>query len=288
MSNQKERNVCIVYQNFAFDIRLLHCGFEDNPNHRIINKKNDRYTLSYITDGSGYYSSNSKFFEIKKGDIYLLSQNTEFSQRVNPKNHYKYIYISFVGPNAQLLLEKSGLTQNSPVLHINDSEIENKFRKIYDLCSKNTFASIAKANLVFINILCYLIEKNEENNKPVKINKNAIIEGAQEFIESNYFRDLSVDDICKHSFCNRSYLAKLFKTVLKTTIMNYLYDYRIEKAMEMLVYTDFSINEIMERVGFNDYTNFYRHFLKKTGYSPKVYRKENIQTYKEKTSNPKR
>ena len=112
MSNKNERNICIVYQNFAFDIRLLHCGFEDNPNHAVINRRNDRYTLSYLTEGAGYYASNSKFFEIKKGDIYLLSQNTEFSQRVNPKNHYKYIYISFVGPNAQLLLEKSGLTQN--------------------------------------------------------------------------------------------------------------------------------------------------------------------------------
>ena len=118
--------------------------------------------------------------------------------------------------------------------------------------------------LIFIEILCYLIEKNAENNKPVKTSKNAIVEGAQAYIEANYFKDLSVKDICNQSFCNRSYLAKLFKTVLKTTIMNYLYDYRIEKAMEMLVHTDFSISEIMERVGFNDYTNFYRHFLKKT------------------------
>ena len=90
MSNKNERNICIVYQNFAFDIRLLHCGFEDNPNHAVINRRNDRYTLSYLTEGAGYYASNSKFFEIKKGDIYLLSQNTEFSQRVNPKSHYKY------------------------------------------------------------------------------------------------------------------------------------------------------------------------------------------------------
>ncbi len=279
MSNQNEKNVCIIYQNFSFDIRLLHCGLEDDPNHAVLNKSNDRQSLSYLIDGSGYYYANSRFFELKKGDIYLLPQNTKFSQRANPKNSYKYIYISFSSPNAQFLLEKSGLTANSPVLHINDLEIENKFRKIYDLCFKNTFISIAKANLVFFEILCYLIERNEENNKPIKVNKNAIVEGAQTYIEANYFKDLTVEDICKNSFCNRSYLSKLFKTVCNTTIMNYVYNYRIEKAMEMLVHTNLSIVAIMERVGFNDYSSFFRHFTKATGRSPKVYRKENIKTY---------
>lgn len=280
MNEQNERNVCIIYQNFSFDIRLLHCGFETDPNHSIINRSNDRHSISYLIDGSGYCYLNSKFFEIKKGDIYILPQNTKFSQRVSPKNSYKYIYISFVGPSANLLLEKSGLTANTPVLHIDDLEIENKFRKIYDLCFKNTFVSIAKANLIFFEILCYLIEKNEKNNLPIKISKNAIVEGAQTYIEANYFKDLSVEDICKHSFCNRSYLSKLFKTVCNTTIMNYVYNYRIEKAMEMLIHTNLPVVAIMERVGFNDYSSFYRHFLKKTGFSPKVYRKENIETYK--------
>ena len=285
MGKLSEQNICIVYQNFSFDIRILHWGIEDDPNHVIIGSNIDRFALAYITDGSGIYSANSRVFEIKKGDVYLLSQNVRFSQRTNAQHGYKYIYIAFCGSNAKLILDKCGFTATSPVFHVNDDRIEALFRKVYDSCQKNTFASIAKANLYLIDILCCFIERNAENNAPVRVNKNILIESAQSYIEENYFKDLTVNDICRHTFCNRSYLSKLFKTVCNTTIMKYLSDYRIEKAMEMLIHTNLSIVSIIERIGFNDYTNFYRQFVKKTGRSPKVYRRENMNTLNLPTEN---
>ncbi len=276
MGCKNEHDVCVVYQNFSFDIKILHCGIEKDPNHILIDKKIDRYTISYICEGLGYYTTKSKYYELKKGDIYLLAPNTKYSQRTHSKNNYRYIYISFCGPSSKFLLEKCGLTPDYPLLSVNDDFIENKFKKIYDLCSINSFTSIAKANLAFFEILCYLIEKNKVNNSPIKLTKNAIVESAQMFIEANYNNDITIDTICRHVFCNRSYLSKLFKTICNTTIMDYLINYRIEKAMDMLIHTNLTAVNISEKVGFSDYANFYRHFIEKTGRSPKVYRRENL------------
>ena len=81
-----------------------------------------------------------------------------------------------------------------------------------------------------------------------------------------------------HILFNKSYLSKVFKNVCKISLIEYLINFRLEKAMDMLINTNISADAISEKVGFKDYANFYRHFKKKVGCSPKVYRQENLST----------
>ena len=46
---------------------------------------------------------------------------------------------------------------------------------------------------------------------------------------------------------------------------------RIEKAKELLKNTNMSIKEISERTGYANLNNFYMHFKKLTGMTPKAY-----------------
>jgi len=96
MSGVNEFGVSVIYQNFSFDIKLLHCGFEQDPNHIMINKRIDRYTLSYITEGEGYYTIKDRYYTLNKGDVYFIPPSYVYSQRINKKNKYKYIYVSIV------------------------------------------------------------------------------------------------------------------------------------------------------------------------------------------------
>lgn len=69
------------------------------------------------------------------------------------------------------------------------------------------------------------------------------------------------------------YMTSLFKKTMGEGFMQYLLDYRIEKAKELLVTTDKKIEQVAAEVGFGTYNNFARAFRKKTGSSPGEFRK---------------
>ena len=64
-----------------------------------------------------------------------------------------------------------------------------------------------------------------------------------------------------------------FRRHMGTTPYNYLVNFRITQAKELLVLTDHSVSGIAQEVGFGDASNFSTRFAKATGQSPLQYRK---------------
>jgi YesN/AraC family two-component response regulator len=98
---------------------------------------------------------------------------------------------------------------------------------------------------------------------------------ALSFIEQHYNEEIGVEDIA--AFCNfdRSYLGKVFKSVLDTSPREFLIQYRINKACELMKITDCSIGEICDMVGYQNQFNFSRVFKQIMGKSPREWRNEN-------------
>ena len=72
---------------------------------------------------------------------------------------------------------------------------------------------------------------------------------------------------------NTSYLSEQFKAYVGMTFIDYLVKTRFEKAKVLMRDSDMSMNEIAERVGYEDYSHFSKLFKKHEGYSPVEYRK---------------
>ena len=60
---------------------------------------------------------------------------------------------------------------------------------------------------------------------------------------------------------NPSYLYQIFKKETKRSFSQYLNQVRTKHAQKLLLYTDDTINEISEKVGFNN-TNYFSKCLK--------------------------
>ncbi|NOU88728.1 response regulator [Paenibacillus sp. LMG 31460] len=96
---------------------------------------------------------------------------------------------------------------------------------------------------------------------------------AEEYIMGNYSNEtLSVNDVCQHLQMSPSYFGTIFKTHTGETLIEYLTRIRIEKAMELLKYTDLKTYEIANKIGYRDPHYFSLIFKKKTGLSPTEYR----------------
>ena len=68
-------------------------------------------------------------------------------------------------------------------------------------------------------------------------------------------------------------MSREFKKYTGKTIFNYITDLRISLAQRLLRYSNLSVNEIAENIGFEDHNGFYRAFMQREEMSPSAYRK---------------
>ncbi|MCO7226643.1 two-component regulator propeller domain-containing protein [Pleionea sp. CnH1-48] len=89
-------------------------------------------------------------------------------------------------------------------------------------------------------------------------------------VENMADSDLKVAAIAQALFVSERQLHRKLKALLNTTPSNYLRNYRLKKALELLKQGK-GIGEVAGEVGFSSHSNFSRCFKVKYGYSPKQY-----------------
>ena len=76
-------------------------------------------------------------------------------------------------------------------------------------------------------------------------NRQLILQAA-ETLRKNYRQELSLADLLSSAHMSKSYFLRLFRRYMGTTPYNYLVNFRITQAKELLVLTDHSISEIAQ------------------------------------------
>lgn len=90
------------------------------------------------------------------------------------------------------------------------------------------------------------------------------------FINQNITDTVSIQALSERFFISPSYLCRLFKLHMGTTIGKYVTAQRIALAKSMLE-NGSNVSEAYERSGFTDYSSFYKAFKRAVGISPKKY-----------------
>lgn len=95
----------------------------------------------------------------------------------------------------------------------------------------------------------------------------------EQYIEQNYQSRITLDEIASALHANGSYLSRLYKNKTGKNLFDAILDRRMETARQYLIHTDMKTYEISKSVGIEDSGYFSKMFKKKTGISPKEFRK---------------
>ncbi len=105
--------------------------------------------------------------------------------------------------------------------------------------------------------------------------ENSTIAIIRDYISKNYMNELlSVKDISSHVFLSVSYVCTFFKNETGQTLNQYLTEYRMERAKELLRDPRYKISDVSSKVGYSDGNYFGKTFKKYTGFSPSEYREK--------------
>ncbi len=101
---------------------------------------------------------------------------------------------------------------------------------------------------------------------------NILVSMVEEYLRSNYKKDISMQDAARAINYSEPYFCKMFKQQFGLSFTAYLMEYRVEEAKKLLRQPDVNVKEIGQRVGYPDSTYFARVFRRVTGESPSEYR----------------
>ncbi len=115
----------------------------------------------------------------------------------------------------------------------------------------------------------WFIEKFRECSANMHTKKdeheNSLVRRAQEYIQDNYQKDLSLDELSKELDISPYYFSKLFKEETGSNFVEYLTNLRMTRAKELLRDEQRSMKEICAEVGYSDPNYFSRIFKKNFG-----------------------
>lgn len=100
---------------------------------------------------------------------------------------------------------------------------------------------------------------------------NILVNTILEYLNENYMKNITLNDIALHLHSSVSHISKIFKNEMSISIISYLHQIRIKKAIELLTESSLSIKEIASEVGYDNLNNFYMHFKKITNLTPASY-----------------
>ncbi len=109
--------------------------------------------------------------------------------------------------------------------------------------------------------------------KPLSYSNDERLTAMLHQLHLHYAEKFSLDELSDTVGLSRSECCRQFKSKMDMTLMEYLNEYRIGKAMELLEHSPLSMTEIANETGFSGASNFSERFKKKTGMTPGEYRK---------------
>lgn len=106
----------------------------------------------------------------------------------------------------------------------------------------------------------------------VKGDKSKYVLQATNYIAEHYAdTGLNITGIAQHLGVSEGHLSHVFKKETNYTVVGYITQYRIHRAMELLKDRRYKVYEVAEMVGYRDVTYFGSTFKKITGMSPSDY-----------------
>lgn len=249
--------------------------------------------LIFTTKGSGSITIDDKDYPAKKGCLFLFPAGVNYSYNPGLTEGLTFIAISFdlsfsnsdkapfpIPPVKKesfdlkniLSFEKiSDCAELSSVIYLkNGFEYENSLMDIvYEYENRLNYFN-EKMSAMLTAILCDIVRSSSPLSKDCD---NKTIHSILKIIRENYSQKLSNADIGNILGYHPNYINRIMIKATGYSLHDYLINYRVSRAINLINTTNLSITEIADKTGFNGVTHFSACFKQKTGFTPSSYRK---------------
>ena len=219
----------------------------------------------YILEGTAHYEFADFSFDVSAGDLMFLSSGSVYSIDV-ASAEYRFIFANFdFGTDMNI---KSTVFRMS-----NTKGIESMFRRMLEKWRLRKPAAKEECMSILYAVYAEIIRLDGQAYIPSQRIKQ--LDRAVQFISENFAReDLTTEEIARTADMSESHFRRLFKIAYGLSPIKYINILRIERAKELIRYTNESFSDIATVVGFANLYYFSRMFKKEVGCTPSEFKDE--------------
>lgn len=266
------------------------------PNYRA-------YAMPVHPQGYGYFIAGPRHFTCRSGNAgqglyqifitysgygrfligdqeYIAGPNTLFMLKCGTAHRYESMggvwvheWVNYSGTCVQTYYDL--ICPKGPMVYDlgNNREIPLRMREVRSAMEKQDMLSYVHTGTQVIRLLdaaySFVMEQQRLNLQDRRGN----VERSIQYIDEHYMEKISLDDLAGIAYLSKYYYTRAFDKIVGMTPYEYLNTVRISKAMNLLILTGMSVDEIGWQVGFQGSRNLIRQFKKTMGITPGEYRK---------------
>ncbi|MCI8817819.1 MAG: AraC family transcriptional regulator [Oscillibacter sp.] len=272
-----------VFPNENFlDLRLYQYGWEQcAPLHSFGPYVRNHYLFHYVISGRGHLDNKDqdgvrRDYELEADQGFLICPGQISTYVADKDQPWKYVWVEFDGLRVSEYLESAGLDWVQAVYRPQSPAQGQHVRDIMLYMAEHSDASSLHLMGHLFLFLDGLIQTSSTRRALHGVQlKDFYMQEAINYMEHNYQRELSVEELADVCKLNRSYFSKIFKESMGCPPQEFLIRLRLSKAADMMKGTSKSIGSIAIRCGYPNQLHFSRAFKKRYGVSPREWRARN-------------
>ncbi len=263
-----------IYENDLYRVKHV-AGIEAYDSEKPTYQGNGMLIFSYYIKGTGNIVIDSTRYEISGGELFIMKPTEFFKHKIDDNCFherivliiYPQIFKNLPGNYSAILSpffkRINGEKNRIPCHIVNEHHLDKLFAELLDHSRED---SETESILAFSRVLEILVATNkiitqvltaDESN----IIRNSKVEDILKYLNSNYTKDITITDVANRFNLDRSYISRLFKAQMGITMWDYVIMRRIY-LFNHLIKDSNSLEETAYRVGFKNYSNFYRLYKK--------------------------
>ena len=268
------------------DLKSSLYEFSHNISHVVspewILHAHDFYELYYFVEGNVDYLLSGTEYSLTPHAIMLISPNTVHGFRVHSTHLYERYTLHFdkdaISPErrSQLLKifpDNSASVQKMPACwrDMQNSGVLEQINALSKCQEQNIDKETQRLTVPIIlesilaQTLLHIRSQYSQLQPNVYTSKGGY--GIVAYLDEHFTEPISLDQLSERFFLSKSQLNALCRKVTGTTLIDYVIRKRINYAQLMLS-NGVPATRAADAAGFNDYTSFYRAYVKHLGYSP--------------------
>ena len=225
--------------------------------------------------GKGFLYLGNTIYIVEKGWGIFLPPDTPH-QYWSEDNLWEVNFLGFSGKLADFFLKEGKISEAGIYHPENPEEIIRLENEIYRLYLENSALKDEEISMLLYGIVLQMMSMDSSSIGNSAMHENLKLRNVISFMEDNYSKDISLNDIAEHAGLSKEYLCSKFKKNMEKTIVEYLTEIRLIHARIFLMqFPEKKVYEIAKMCGFEDSSYFCSVFKKSTGLSPKEYQVQN-------------
>ena len=252
--------------NFTVKFRIY-----EKRSSALIPHWHEHIEMMYIIDGECDFICGGQSYPAKRGDLLIVNSAEIHSFSV--KQHLTFFSI-LLFPSFFDDIDFGGISLSNIVF--GDEYVKeciSDMRREYE--SEKKLSDMMLKSHAY-RLVAYLARNYiSENEQKVNTDSSRLyrLDKVLAFISENYHDRITTKQLAAMCYLSEAHFCRFFKSAVGKSAIEYLNQYRIEKASVLLKNTDGQISAIAASVGFEDINYFSRTFKKIKGISPGEYRK---------------